>query len=414
MPRNYFSHILFILGMILLLAGCQPSNDAVEVPTETIAIPTDTPVPTETPWPTAKRPTVQLPTQTPTPVVQACTELVERDWEAIELDTKVVVHHWGFGLAYYDFATKEFEVLTDQFVIPRVSPDQKLIAAYSEETLKVTVYDSSRRMINRFKVGDVSFASWVNDYEILFFDRSDEMNIASIYNVFNGEKRIIFLDFPNIAYKNRMPGAGWFGYVFSPQKIVVHPSQGYLLYPATDVSLIDAYGYLVLWDQKAQKEITRLSNINKLSSEPVWSPDGEYYVVEMMGKYVDLGNIFLGDVEGNVTNITNLEDAANFYGFSWSPDGEKIAFWYYYVNEGEIYSDSHLSVLDVNSGELQVFCLEGYGKIHWSVDEKTLFVSILSNPSRGDQAAAIISLQEGWISVLGEDYEALGWMVDGE
>jgi hypothetical protein len=154
-------------------------------------------------------------------------------------------------------------------------------------------------------------------------------------------------------------------------------------------------------------------------SKPKWTPDGEKIAfLSSTHKYHNQQNfefeIYAMDLKGQVHRLTNLTDEYHdvYIGeFSWSPDGNRIAFW---VITSEDLKNSYLAVLDISSGIITKTCVKGMptAKPNWTGNGTAIIVQevteknkpggiVYINPMGGDYLLSDIITNDyylGWLS----------------
>jgi Tol biopolymer transport system component len=104
--------------------------------------------------------------------------------------------------------------------------------------------------------------------------------------------------------------------------------------------------YCEIWvmdaDGSNQAKLTNEVGTDTVDSQPAWSPDGTkiaFYSDRDSIPGFGIDNIYVMDADGgNQTNLTNTNDSADGEGSpAWSPDGSKIAFGAFRVDNWEIY-----------------------------------------------------------------------------
>lgn len=179
---------------------------------------------------------------------------------------------------------------------------------------------------------------------------------------------------------------------------------------------------VILWDLQNNREIGRYP----YGEDAIWSPDGTKLsmIADYANNQITADEIFMIDEDGEYTNLTSLTDTlsgANIYYYSWSPDSQSIAFWFS-SKEFTGYS-SHLAVVDVTTGFVTDYCLQGSGIPSsflwvnlapiWSPDGKYLVVNSYNDDTYSSEVF-LIDLQNNQAVKIGEDVHAWGWMLSPE
>jgi Tol biopolymer transport system component/imidazolonepropionase-like amidohydrolase len=128
---------------------------------------------------------------------------------------------------------------------------------------------------------------------------------------------------------------------------------------------------------KGQPKPKNITNDGFLEVDPVWSPDGKRlaYTSDRNGNM----DLWVRDLAKNQETCVFRATETLMYP-SWSPDGKQLAF---YEADPKAYSRSRLSVLDVESGQVEPL----YGSLFaasqpsWSPDGRYLYVSVVDSYS---------------------------------
>jgi hypothetical protein len=177
-----------------------------------------------------------------------------------------------------------------------------------------------------------------------------------LLNPFTEQRRRLRSDFPDIfeAYPP-LDWEGWGETVYNPKLTrVVYAGRGY-----------------VLWNLESRQALTTFGDY--LVHPPRWSPDGTQFVVASHFGLKDSNGfeLFIVGQDGEqITQLTNLSayySAADMWGYSWSPDGRRLAFWLNTNTDAAILGQNdpktqRLAVLDLATQEVTDYCipLEAY------------------------------------------------------
>lgn len=318
----------------------------------------------------------------------------------------------------------EISVFSETFD-EKVSPDYTKLLYYDVQSISTQVIDANQKLIANIPDSSEQYlhVEWLNNTNILLDKRGEnfprELPTLVIYNI---ETKIHqdynpvlpnFFDFPN--------EVRWDIY----SRIVPHPSLDYLLYPArkatsnpTEVEIS-----VVLWDMIHQREIQKI--IAGTYFQPVWSPDGNSFILGapprsprnssvVFTNTKDTAPFYYGsellrvDLRGNVERLTYLskDDISNVNNFTWSPDGQRIAFGHL---TGSVHPDTPgvLSILDVESEKIVDYCISGIPK--WSADSKYILLTHTKEQFMNEVYIIDIETAQAWL--LAENATAIGWMV---
>jgi Tol biopolymer transport system component len=235
---------------------------------------------------------------------------------------------------------------------------------------------------------------------------------------------------------------GW--YSSYTAKLVLNPFKGtivelpsdpvdiYNLYPVYDWSGIGMISYspsltqrmyasnepdIVLEDLLTHQKTSFMATMD---SAPEWSPDGKLVLMSGALDYTSgssSSELLVVNQQGEAQVLTNLNTIgletynANY---TWSPDGQKIAFWVHAPNHQD-YNHVNPAVLDVVSGNVTIFKIESRGNglptLIWSPDGRQLLMGL--NWREGDQyreKTILVDLEKLWVVEIANGKMAVGWL----
>lgn len=429
---SFYVSIFLTTFFISLLSGCLQTDDitSTEVPTTTSADFSKT-----TPTQTAIHPTEETATSNDqiTQVPTDCITIKEISSGEDSLVGVIAIDSNEGNNYLYDIDTGNEILLPQGWGTMAVSSDGSKIGVIDQDSQEILILDSHGQKLQVFPAIQMEIAEWLNQDDILLF-RSNEnpLPTAVVMNTTNGNVKEIPLDFPSITDQLNAPGSNWHNSMYSPYfRFVIDPALHYVLY-TTSYGVGYSTGDLVLWDFLLSKEIGRVYGIDKFTTTPVWSPDGQRYIVEsifeqnfseegmpILTQQGDtprggLGNLYIMDVEGHANKLTNFKSTARFYYYSWSPDGSKIAVWV--DRKLDSLGGGILGIINVDNGEISNYCIRGYGEIFWSPDGNSLILSAedVDNPRSGNTDIFLLNLEDFWGIRLIENANAAGWLLSAE
>lgn len=317
-----------------------------------------------------------------------------------------------------------------------VSPNGKWVAYYdaSQEKIIVADYDGNlilelpsphRRLEPRY---------WLDDQHLVLddwfsldpeYDFKDPYVILITLNPFTGEQKEWWpSDFSHSLFPNIFGGPTEWP---AASELMFAPDMTHLAYslelPAQRAVAV------VLWDMREQKEISRVYT----SYAPIWSPDSGQFAISAIP--TDLGNfndglpyengsdLYTMDIQGKLRRLTYFSivprQSTMEEGYTWSPNGRKIAFWML----DRLHSRSpSLAVVTVESKALVSYCATDETLPEsqmaaiifpphpiWSPDGQYIAITVL-NQDFG-RKVLLVELASGKAWKIAENVSAMGWMV---
>ncbi len=251
----------------------------------------------------------------------------------------------------------------------------------------------------------ISIIGWAMGNRLLIF-RSDNPKLW-VLNPFNQSEQYISTNFPEIDNSNAIAwgGTNW----------AISPDLSRVVYQMGDKQgqgkrLFDLFN-----------KTTLLNLRHSLIAYPaVWSPNGSEFIHTTYAIWDDTNlknvNLFGVTKNGEETNLTNLKDTPDqldLWDYSWSPTGDKIAFWSRWQQ-----SSGYLNILETKTGKIITTCIASGSGFHnfpiWSTDGKQIAFRIYGDTSLTPNLKgnlAIVNLDEGTGFVFPEDLRPIGWLI---
>ncbi len=457
-------------GLVLMVIGCAPGQKKPvgNIPSMNVMLVTNSsnistmtltpsPIPTRSLSPTVTKtqiPTAsstQIPTATPTPqtIVIQCAAPVVADLNNLDMDGILVVdenadqdlHSNQYFLNLRTHQRYPLNEISNHWLRNfEVSPDSRYIAyldgnRYDENDVYYVVRESGGKIIARqlAEKNWYGIVGWQDNQHILINlekrrDGYIDLPLTMVrWNPFNGNKEELLPDFPGIDYIiDGVPN--WGGYVFAPT--VYDPTMQFVVYPWVQ----DGKSMISLWSLKSKKVIVEIENTyGSYGNQPTWSLDGKTFLINL-AKEENKEELYQLSVDGQMKRLTKLSQQFSeigFGGYSWSPNGQQVAFWARTVpdtwreagDELRSRTPMRLAVLDLNTSEIRSFCLpgEGWGKsiqgtyytgsnLLWSPNGRQIAVE-KGTPGQGAYLI-IIDLESNKAWRFAANSAALGWLTD--
>lgn len=422
--------VVFIL-LVISMANCVPT---LALSTSKVSTPTSTPTHITIPA-TFTAFTTLTHTRTPDPRQVSCPRILA-DIPKNDINGKVILNG-----AYFVFDIKRLnyvnpgptflwdiknDIKTDltfrkgaELYGFLVSPDHRFFVYEERKDRDRIIIRNSAGLLIR-TVYDIHYflpESWLDNQHIAIWSLDQKFYgipfPTYIYDPFAQDSRLIQPDYPNITI--------WDSYLWPETETIYSPDQKYVVY-ATMPDETGA-GDIVLWDIEKQKQIVsinhaymELNNINP----PLWSPDGQEFIIDARvdeNENIELYSINLGGELKKLTNFNlhlNEQQKKEFeiWNYSWSGDGQYIAFWY----RLEKNEPAHLAILEIQNRKLRGLCVSSRSHFDpiWSIDNNQLLVEGYFNDEDvpyEKYKVNIIDIKDNYVVEIARDVIPAGWLV---
>lgn len=438
--------LLIIIALILSSCSIQQTQIA-SVTTSTVnALPTRTAEPTMTPqgMPKNDTPTITIsltplprisaipipiltstPTEIPIPPPEAklefrCLKEMAEPEKGVYTGTIVLGGFIPNPSYLFDLSTWEMKLLDDDQIghsssYETISPDRTWLAykKYLNDVLVVRTVDNEKKMEIVWEPDWFMIEGWLGNENLLI---SLQGSAYLKLNPFTGERLMLPNDFSDFQEAIGI-GADYWDPIYNLDITRV-------VYPA----IADR---IVLWDMQTQRPITTLVSGGGQpfgGYKPVWSPDGTKFMISYQPAALNLDTfhdeLYVVTEDGKEIRVTNLgeyyTERLQTSGYSWSPDGTKVAFWStHQLNQNEE-RKQQFAILDMTDMQVTEYCISGtiYGTSQspvWSPNGKQIavqgFFDSNSNGNQGNWDLLLIDLDKGvFYPIIGEDYRLGGWL----
>lgn len=446
--------------LVLVLVDCSGTRSAVTTPSDTTP-----PQSFSTPFSTVVRPTPtisQTPSLSPTPLWTStpsippearlrihCLDVAMNPSQDSSWRGVIILDDYSPDKFLFDIATgirnqiaKPNENLLDFTVAPDrekmayervlLSPPTENVGNVIKNQLIVATADNQILKTIPWEEGWVGIPGWLDDDRLVINiagndpDESTRRKAKTLLmlNPFTGERRVLRADFPNIwSTYPVFEWEGWSETAYDPALTrVVYAGPGY-----------------VLWDLESSRALATLDAFPIHS--PRWSPDGSQVVMAAdpnFGQEPQPGfgygyELFSMSRDGqSIAQITNLlayYPAADMWSYSWSPTGDKLAFWLS-TNPGSVgdkdYKSQRLAVLDLDTEIVTEYCIplddyrgdplldtfpfgsSGVTAPIWSPDGQQLLVE--SRYAKDASRVILIDITQDIAVQIAETMTPVGWM----
>ena len=315
-------------------------------------------------------------------------------------------HHW---FSYNQFIRADPPI--ENLVISDATGKDWLKIPREEYWTWASWLDNDHLMVN---IMEGSWTAGVNDLEEIAFR-------FLVLNPFTLERTLLEPDFPEI-YMHWLIGGMMVVYDQSLERAVyLQGSEGSQI-------------YYTLWDVTNAQALVSIPYRGSPDRIPKWSPLGNEFVIAYQP--VDLSwlsyEIYTVERNGEITQQTNLNNYYNWVSitdYSWSPDGNKIAFWYSAGLESydsldifHFFKEQQLAVLDLASGQITCYCITGdYSTIPgevsmtvpsplWSPDGKQLVV-VNRYDEDNHNRVILVDLETELAYQIAENAIPVGWLL---
>jgi hypothetical protein len=411
--------ILVAIITSLCLVGCNSSTSYIQ-PSPTVPK-TGTPVISET----LTLPTSDIENGTPTRpqgestpallVIQRCLGISrELPFEEVIRDGTIIVDTEDFALRLIDLETgnsyEQIPLQRDPYRLSdlHLSPD-KIILAYYEHFLNANgKLEKSVMWITNAKADVLAQISlspdnagqfrWLDNdrLQIYYPERTYQDGTVGILDLYSGEMRQLTNDLPNlfqIQYNELIP---WLVEYNRDLDTVVYLGRS-----------DDGKSGPIVWNINEQKVIWQHLDGGTNGAIPLWSPTRDQVAV------VDNnGQLYVIDRDGTTNQFPELETQTNVRKFSWSPDGNLIAFWNMNNNVGQ----SKLMLYDNRTNQVTDYCIVSDGTSGsdpiWSPDSQMFFAHMRIKKDDGSFSGStiLIDIVQNVAYEISREPKPLEWM----
>ena len=319
-----------------------------------------------------------------------------------------------------------------------VSPDRQRVAyrrvvrdAMRIQTIEdsLVVADAADNVLSMYpwEAGWSAVAGWLDAERLVINIAAKDGDEAlakkpatlAVLNLTTGRQKELAPDFPSLNFEYPVPNWDGWGVTMYDSTLTR------VVYPFDAADRFDA-GY-TLWDVPGQQALAHVP-AGLRSHAPRWSPDGARFVVaasEATGQSWLAFELYSAARDGGevqrLTYLTEHYTAVYIQSYTWSPDGQQIAFWFIEEPQGVPFiehGEARLAVLDTETGLVTNTCVPGDHDASvaparvppplWSPDGAQLIVENSAANGRGrvllvdlaSEAAVVVALEvrpEGWL-----------------
>lgn len=440
MQKNQELYLCFIILLTVLIPGCgiAVKNDASPImhPISSATILQKSPVPVET--------QTKLPVVTPNATLNPgnveyhCINISEDATKLNDMGGTLVLNGYpgpstngkliSYSSVLVDMSSgNQIPLLADdstnRFV---VSPSGDYLAFdtpirndYSKS--QINILDANGKILSRIEVEQVLvFMEWLND-KTLLVNSLIEHNPMIFLSPFDQRQKIVepfITEAERIAPFDHELLLQWGFYAY--HKIIYNPTLPRAVYAASDQDGAKA----VFRDLTSNKDISILRG-QAWGVSPKWSPDGTKFAI---GKNTNSPfetikyELVILDQNGEqlfTTHLSALPTPIDISSLSWSPDGNRVAFWYTTNGDINVNRDFRLAIFDTKTQKTIDYCVTKHAENHrwhrndispiWSPDGNFL---LIETRDTGDNNAnvVVVDLVQEYAAIVKTGYEPVGWM----
>lgn len=288
-----------------------------------------------------------------------------------------------------------------------ISPDKTALAYYENflnangklEKSMIWVINAKADVLAQVPLSpnDAAQFRWLDNAHLqIYSDKTYQDGTVEILNPYSGELQQLTNDLPNLFQVQYNELTDWLVEYNRNLDTVV-----YL------VRSDDGKSGPIVWNINEQKVIWQHSDEGANYAIPLWSPTkDEVAVVD------NNGQLYIINRDGTTNQLPKLETQTNVRSFSWSPDGNLIAFWNAYDNFGQ----SKLMIYDNRTNQVTDYCIVADGTSGsdpiWSPDSQMLFVHMRIKKDDGSFGGStiLVDITQNMAFNISREPKLLEWM----
>jgi len=314
-----------------------------------------------------------------------------------------------------------------------VSPDGTKYAVLDPGDSQIRIYSLYGALLKTVDKGQYDYAidQWLDDAHIALVVNQPEPGVANylkypadevVINVLNGEKTMLFADYPGIGGDVSMQWEGRSTTKYDPTfSLVVYPTS----LKVDSLKYVEAYA---LYDRINRVTIAQKA-VGQYTTIPIWSPDGSKFVINDTNGD---GEFYVITRDGKISKISHINDGISNKDlskmkaserYSWSPDGRYLALWLETLKLEKGSVETTFAILDTETGKMTDYCISGgltlqsFGgglistlyKPYWSPDGKSV-VTVANRQENGNFDVVLIDLAGGFASKIADNLVPRGWL----
>ncbi len=162
----------------------------------------------------------------------------------------------------------------------------------------------------------------------------------------------------------------------------------------------------ILWDVDSGEAIWQMADSNTSVRIPRWSVSGDKVAIP------NEGNLYIIDLDGQITTIPDLGRDSEIMNVVWSPDGNYIILLVRY-NLPEI--EGYVMLYDIQNNKVTNYCLQSdnlfAGSPLWSSDSQFFFFQLITMHRGGPrETPVLVDVKQNSVHLLPDDEMPLAWM----
>ena len=324
------------------------------------------------------------------------------------------------GIVLIDMATGENLSLLvppdrDVFQYPEffqlVSPDYRLLALFDgpfrnyDEPGTLRIVDGRGNDVAPIASRSTweTFTGWLSESVVAIAVKSDRRGTVAAYAPFSQSEDLLYPTFPDIFSWDLPPRLDWYG---QAEVALYNRSLTRVVYAVRSPEGM----FLRLWDSTLSRDLWTSPPLGWAYDPPAWSPDGLLLAIpiEPIADPASESLLVLSP-DGAILHsrefpsaVPGFESRVIPYKLSWSPTGDRIAFWILHGDSSGTLSGATLGLMEIATGEVFDSCVASPTRDYipiWSPDGRFLAAN-----------GIILDTLNMQMYTLHQDAIAIGWL----